>query len=50
MYFLEVYLVKKMRGLITQINIIADVSDIGPKNFKLAITKRNIDDGKKYCV
>lgn len=39
-----------MRGHVSQLNIIADVADIGPKNFKLAITKRNVDDGKHYCV
>jgi hypothetical protein len=32
-YFLEVYMAKKMRGHVTQLNIIADVADIGTKNF-----------------
>lgn len=50
MYFLEVYMPKKMRGYVYQLNIIADVEEVGQKNFKLAITKQNIDDGKKYCV
>lgn len=39
-----------MRGHVTQINIIADVAGIGQNNFKWAITKRNIEDGKKYCA
>lgn len=42
MYFLEIYMPTKMRGHVYQINIIADVEDIGQKNFKLAITKQNI--------
>ncbi len=50
MYYLEVHLPQKMRGYVTQLNIIADVRDIGQANFKFAITKRNVDDGKKYCV
>jgi len=50
MYYLEMYMPKKMRGHVTQLNIIADVADIGQANFKLAITRRNVDDGKKYCV
>ncbi len=39
-----------MRGNVTQINIIADVEGIGSENFKLAITKQNINDGKLYCA
>lgn len=50
MYFLEIYMPKKMRGYVTQLNIIADVDSIGKSNFKWAITKQNIQDGKKYCV
>lgn len=50
MWYLEIYLPQKMRGYVTQLNIIADVDDIGQVNFKFAITKRNVDDGKKYCV
>ena len=50
MYYLEIHLPQKMRGYVTQLNIIADVKDIGQANFKFAITKRNVDDGKKYCV
>lgn len=50
MYYLEIYMPKKMRGNVTQLNIIADVEDIGKANFKWAITKQNIEDGKKYCV
>lgn len=50
MYFLEIYMPKKMRGYVTQLNIIADVYDIGKSNFRWAITKQNIEDGKKYCV
>jgi hypothetical protein len=50
MYYLEMYLAQKMRGYVTQLNIIADVENIGNANFKFAITKRNVDDGKRYCV
>lgn len=39
-----------MRGYVTQLNIIADVEGIGNCNFKFAITKRNIEEGKKYCA
>ena len=42
MYFLEVFIESKMRGNVTQINIIADVEGIGQKNFKWAVTKQNI--------
>ena len=40
---------KKMRGNVYQLNIIADVEGIGQRNFKFAVTKRNVEDGKKYC-
>lgn len=43
MYYLEIYMPKKMRGNVYQLNIIADVEDVGQKNFKLAITKQNIE-------
>ena len=50
MYYLEIYMPQKMRGNVTQLNILADVEGIGKENFKFAITKQNIEDGKKYCV
>lgn len=50
LYFLEIHMPKKMRGNVYQLNIIADVEGIGQKNFKFAVTKRNVEDGKKYCV
>jgi hypothetical protein len=50
LYYLEIYLPTKMRGYVTQCNIIADVEGITQKNFKWAITKRNTDEGKKFCV
>lgn len=50
MYYMEVFLPSKMRGNVSQINIIADVEDIGANNFKLAVTRRNISDGSTYCA
>lgn len=41
---------KKMRGYVTQLNIIADVYDIGKSNFRWAITKQNIEDGKNIVL
>lgn len=37
-----------MRGHVTQILIIADVGDIGIDNFKVATTRRNMEDNLKY--
>lgn len=47
-YFLEIYLRTKMRGYVDQMVIIADLENLGAKNFKLAITKRNVGDSLKY--
>lgn len=49
MYFLEVWLQRKWKGYADQYTVIADVSNLGSSNFKLAVTKRNINDGVKYC-
>ena len=37
-----------MRGYVDQMVIIADLENLGTKNFKLAITKRNVGDSLKY--
>lgn len=37
-----------MRGYVDQMVVIADLSNLGAKNFKLAITKRNLSDSLKY--
>ena len=50
MYYMEVFLPSKMRGKISQINILADLENIGANNFKLAVTRRNISDGSTYCA
>lgn len=49
MYFLEVWLQRKWGGYADQYTVIADVGGLGASNFKLAITKRNVSDGLKYC-
>lgn len=50
MYYLEVFLTTKMRGHVTQVTIITDLDGIGTSNFKLAVTRKNIQDGSIYCV
>ena len=50
MYYMEVYVPTKMRGKINQINIIADLQDVGADHFKVAVTRRNIADGETYCA
>lgn len=47
-YFLEIYLRTKMRGYVDQMLVIGDLTDLGSKNMKLAITKRNVSDSLKY--
>lgn len=37
-----------MRGYVDQILVIGDLTDLGAKNMKLAITKRNVSDSLKY--
>lgn len=47
-YFLEIHLREKMRGYVDQMLVIGDLTDLGTRNFKLAITKRNVGDSLKY--
>jgi len=47
-YFLEIFLQKKMRGYSDQFTIIADIENLSAENFKLSITKRNLADSLKY--
>lgn len=47
-YFMEIYLPSKMRGTVTQVLIIADVAGLSMKNFKLAVTRRNMQDADEY--
>lgn len=47
-YFIEVYMAEKMRGYVDQMVIIGDLDNLGTRNFKLAITKRNVADSLKY--
>lgn len=47
-YYLEIYLRTKMRGYVDQMLVIADLSNLGSNNFKLAITKRNLSDSLNY--
>ena len=49
MYFIEVYVPRKLRGFATEYTVLADVHDLSSANFKLAITKRNIHEGTTYC-
>jgi hypothetical protein len=37
-----------MRGYVDQMLVIADLENLSSKNFKLAITKRNLADSLKY--
>jgi hypothetical protein len=37
-----------MRGYVDQMIVIGDLGNLGTKNFKLAITKRNVADSLKY--
>ncbi len=43
-YYLEIYLPKKMPGFSDQFVVIADTADLSLANFKLKITKKNIAD------
>lgn len=47
-YFLEIYLREKMRGYVDQMIVIGDLGNLAAKNFKLAVTKRNVSDSLKY--
>ncbi len=47
-YYLEIYLPKKMRGNVSQVLIIADVENLGTNNFKFSITKKNIIDSLQF--
>ena len=42
MYYVEVYIPRKLRGFASEYIVLADVQNLGKENFKLAITKRNI--------
>jgi len=46
---LEVYVPTKLRGFADQFLIIADLTNLSSDNFKLSITKQNLNDGLKYC-
>ena len=37
-----------MRGYVDQMLVIGDLTDLGARNMKLAITKRNLSDSLKY--
>lgn len=37
-----------MRGYVDQMLVIGDLTDLGSKNFKIAITKRNVSDSLKF--
>ena len=49
LYWLEIYLPKKMRGHVDQLVILADVEGLAVENFKFAVTRRNVEEGLKYC-
>ena len=49
MYYLEVYIPRKLRGFASEYIVLADVHNLCSDNFKLAITKRNIHEGTHYC-
>ncbi len=37
-----------MRGYVDQMIVIGDLGNLSSKNFKLAVTKRNVSDSLKY--
>ena len=49
MYYIEVYIPRKLKGFASEYIVLADVQNLCSDNFKLAITKRNIHEGTHYC-
>lgn len=47
-YFLEVFVPRKLKGYADQFLIIADLTNLSSDNFKLSITKQNLNDGLKF--
>lgn len=43
------YVGSKMKGNVDRIMVIADVENLGTKNLKLSLTKKNVESLLKYC-